>query len=98
MKAEKVKAPVKKIHVNGNGHNHDYNNGSAVDTNAILSSDLLNVLREVRNGNFSARMPIDQIGINGKICDTLNEIIELNEKMMLEFNKAEKLIGKQGKL
>jgi HAMP domain-containing protein len=53
---------------------------------------------EVKNGNFSVRMPIDQYGINGKICDTLNDIIELNERMMLEFTKAGHTIGKQGKL
>jgi HAMP domain-containing protein/signal transduction histidine kinase/CheY-like chemotaxis protein len=59
---------------------------------------LFTVLSEVKRGNFSVRMPIDQTGLNGKICDTLNEIIELNEKLMLEFTKAGKTIGKQGKL
>src|SRR5689334_16970013 len=44
--------------------------------------DLLHVLTQVKNGNFSVRLPIDQVGISGKICDTLNEIISLNEKMM----------------
>ena len=43
-------------------------------------------------------MPIDQIGISGKICDTLNEIISMNEKMMKEFTRASNTIGKQGKL
>ncbi|MGZ4073247.1 MAG: HAMP domain-containing protein [Bacteroidia bacterium] len=60
--------------------------------------ELLRVLIEVRNGNFNTRMPIDQVGLNGKICDTLNEIISLNEKMMTEFTKAGNIIGKQGKL
>ena len=60
--------------------------------------DLLEVLTEVKNGNFSVRMPIDQIGLSGKICDTINEIISINEKMMLEFTKAGNTIGKQGKL
>ncbi len=60
--------------------------------------ELLRVLMEVRNGNFTERMPIDEIGIKGKICDTLNEIISLNEKMMQEFTKAGNSIGKQGKL
>src|SRR4051812_42866268 len=46
--------------------------------------ELLHVLTQVKNGNFSVRMPIDQIGLSGKICDTLNEIISLNEKMMME--------------
>ncbi len=59
---------------------------------------LFEVLSEVKNGNFSVRMPIDQIGLPGKICDTLNDIIEMNEKMMLEFTKAGSTIGKQGKL
>src|SRR6516225_958385 len=60
--------------------------------------DLLRVLMEMRSGNFNVRMPIDQVGINGKICDTLNDIISLNEKMIEEFTKAGNTIGKQGKL
>jgi HAMP domain-containing protein/signal transduction histidine kinase/CheY-like chemotaxis protein len=64
----------------------------------IDTKELFKVLTEVKNGNFSVRMPIDQIGINGKICDTLNEIIDFNEKMMLEFTKAGTIIGEQGKL
>src|SRR6478736_68460 len=60
--------------------------------------ELLRVLTEVRNGNFSARMPFDEVGLNGKICDTLNDIIALNEKMMREFTRAGNTIGKQGKL
>jgi len=64
----------------------------------VLDKELLNVLIEVRNGNFSVRMPIDQVGINGKICDVLNEIISMNEKMTHEFTRATNTIGKQGKL
>jgi len=63
-----------------------------------LYKDLLSVLTEVRSGNFSVRMPIDQVGISGKICDTLNEIISLNEKMTQEFTRASNVIGKAGKL
>ncbi len=43
-------------------------------------------------------MPAQETGINAKIADTLNEIIELNEKMMEEFTRAGRTIGKQGKL
>ena len=60
--------------------------------------ELLRVLTEVRNGNFTVRMPIDQIGVSGKICDALNEIIAFNERMVQEFTKAGNTIGKQGKL
>lgn len=33
------------------------------------------VSREQSSGDFSARMPLDWVGINGKITDTLNDII-----------------------
>jgi len=59
---------------------------------------LLRVLSEVRNGNFSVRMPNDRLGVNGKICDTLNDIISLNEILVQELAEARNIIGKQGKL
>ena len=64
----------------------------------VLDRELLRILIEVRNGNFDVRMPIDQVGISGKICDTLNEIIYMNQKMTQEFTRASNTIGKQGKL
>jgi len=64
----------------------------------LNDKELLRILMQVRNGNFSVRMPIDETGVKGKICDTLNEIISLNEEMMREFTKAGNTIGKQGKL
>src|SRR5688572_15516141 len=60
--------------------------------------ELLRVLSEVRNGNFSARMPIDKLGISGKICDILNDIISLNETFVLQLTEARNTIGKQGHL
>jgi HAMP domain-containing protein len=65
---------------------------------SVPERELLSVLLEVRNGNFDVRMPIDHIGISGKICDTLNEIISMNQKMTHEFTRASNTIGKQGKL
>ncbi|RYD58027.1 MAG: response regulator [Sphingobacteriales bacterium] len=75
-------------------------NGHIYDTRPSddLYKELLSVLTEVRNGNFDVRMPIDQVGISGKICDMVNDIILLNGKMTQEFTKASNVIGKQGKL
>src|SRR5256714_5693262 len=75
---------------NGNGHGET---GDSLD-----NRELLKILNEVKNGNFSVRMPIDQVGVSGKICDTLNEIISINEKLMHELTRAGNTIGKQGKL
>jgi len=83
---------------NGNGSSKSskekiYENDSLLD-----DKDLLRVLLQVRNGNFSVRVPIGEVGVKGRIYDTLNEIISLNEEMMREFTKAGNTIGKQGKL
>ena len=68
------------------------------ETDALPVHDLAHVLDQVRNGNFSVRMPANGIGINGKVCDTLNEIISLNEMLVHELNRASITIGKQGRL
>src|SRR5215218_8188038 len=74
------------------------------ETASDLSEDeldqkqLLRVLSEVRSGNFSVRMSMDRLGVSGRICDTLNEIISLNEILVQELAEARNIIGKQGKL
>ena len=60
--------------------------------------ELLHTLMEVRNGNFSVRMPIDREGIHGKICDILNEIISQNQTIIGEITRARETIGRHGKL
>jgi HAMP domain-containing protein/signal transduction histidine kinase/CheY-like chemotaxis protein len=85
--------PVKQVYkTTAKATAEDHLNGE-LDSRALLK-----VLVEMKNGNFSVRMPIDQVGLSGKICDTLNEIISINEKMMQEFTRAGNTIGKQGKL
>ncbi len=39
------------------------------------SKELLRVLTEVKNGNFTVSMPIDETGLSGKINDTINQMI-----------------------
>lgn len=64
----------------------------------LLPSELLTVLMEIKGGNFNVKLPADRIGIEGKICDTVNEIIQINQKLTQEFTKAQTSIGKEGKL
>jgi HAMP domain-containing protein/signal transduction histidine kinase/CheY-like chemotaxis protein len=66
--------------------------------NSINAKELLSILLEVKNGNFEVKMPINKIGISGKVSDALNEIISINKKMVKEFSKARNTIGKEGKL
>ena len=57
----------------------------------IDGRQLLKVLVEVRNGNFSSRMPSDGISLSGKIYDTINDIITLNELLVSELTEARKI-------
>ncbi|BCA54573.1 putative Signal transduction histidine kinase [Nitrospira sp. KM1] len=59
---------------------------------------LLQVLKEVRRGNFDVRLPDDWPGIGGKIADELNGIIETNGKIVEEFHRVSQAVGKKGKL
>ncbi|HLP11917.1 MAG TPA: HAMP domain-containing protein, partial [Flavobacteriales bacterium] len=65
---------------------------------SLDNAELLNILLQVRQGNFEVQMPIDKTGVQGKICDTLNDIITINRKLTNEFIKVQTTVGKQGKL
>ncbi|MES2376013.1 MAG: HAMP domain-containing protein [Bacteroidota bacterium] len=67
-------------------------------TDALDVKELLNVLSLVKNGKLNARMPVTQAGINGRICEVLNDIIEMNERLVAEISSAEITIGKKGNL
>ncbi|RUT69566.1 response regulator [Flavobacterium cupreum] len=71
---------------------------AAAEESILTDAEFLKILLKVKNGNFTQRFPTDQNGIKRSICDTLNEIIDLNERMVFEFQKVGKSIGKQGKL
>jgi len=91
-----AKKPRTKKAAATNGHTSAY--GPTEIDSYIDARELLRVLAEVRNGNFIARMPNDGLGLQGKIYDTLNDIITLNEILVKELTEARKIIGKQGKL
>src|SRR5215510_9411353 len=80
-----------------NGKHKTRTTANGVDHDELDAHELLRVLSEIRNGNFSVRMPIDKLGINGKICDTLNDIISLNEILVEELTVARNTIGRQGR-
>src|ERR1043165_4494239 len=67
-------------------------------TENLDTRELLKVLTAFKKGDFSARMPVDKVGVAGKIADTLNEVLELNEKMAKEFAKISTAVGKEGKI
>jgi signal transduction histidine kinase/HAMP domain-containing protein/ActR/RegA family two-component response regulator len=59
---------------------------------------LLNVLAQVRAGDFDVRMPRDWTGVAGKVADTLNEVIAANATLGAELARVSRVVGKEGQL
>src|SRR5436190_400255 len=59
---------------------------------------LLRTLASMKKGDFGVRMPVEFTGTHGKIADTLNDILELNERSTQEIERIANVVGKEGKL
>jgi HAMP domain-containing protein/CheY-like chemotaxis protein len=59
---------------------------------------LLNVLVQYRNGNFSARLPNTWTGAIGKMADVMNEILTVSERRATETARICRVVGKEGRL
>ncbi|WP_257453940.1 hybrid sensor histidine kinase/response regulator [Archangium lipolyticum] len=70
----------------------------AQSENALDTKLLLKTLQSVRKGDFRVRMPEDKTGTTGKLYDTLNEIIALNEAMAHEFERISQVVGREGRI
>ena len=52
----------------------------------------------MREGDFTARMPLDWTGVAGKVADGLNDVIIANQALGAELARVSQVVGKQGKL
>jgi HAMP domain-containing protein/signal transduction histidine kinase/DNA-binding response OmpR family regulator len=59
---------------------------------------LLAALVSLKKGDFSARLPVEWTGLAGKVADTFNDVIELNERMANELDRLSRVVGKEGKI
>ena len=76
------------------GHSNKITN---IPSDKLDTKELLHVLLAVKQGDFSVQMPVDQVGLPGKIADAVNGIIEINEYITKEFQKMSRMVGKEGK-
>src|SRR5690606_35260917 len=63
-----------------------------------FSTELLEGLVALRRGDFSFRLRGDLVGLEGKIADTLNEVIALNERMANDLDRPTRVVGKEGRI
>src|SRR6266550_4410313 len=66
---------------------------SVTELNALLAG-----LMALKKGRRGARLPLDWIGVAGKVADAFNDVVELNEKMAGELGRLSRIVWKEGKL
>ncbi|MGN6547854.1 MAG: hypothetical protein ACTHK7_22655, partial [Aureliella sp.] len=59
---------------------------------------LLTALMALKKGDFTARLPDHWTGMAGKVADTFNEVIDLNDRMARELDRLSQVVGKEGTL
>ncbi len=59
---------------------------------------LLDTLRALKKGDFSVRLPVDWLGMSGRIADTFNDVMEMNERMAGELERLNRSVGQEGKI
>ncbi len=67
-------------------------------TEVIDADQVLAALIAFKKGDFSVRLPVNQVGLAGKLIDNLNDIFELNENMCREMVRVSTAVGKEGKV
>jgi HAMP domain-containing protein/signal transduction histidine kinase len=51
-----------------------------------------------KRGDFSARLPDHWTGVAGKIADTFNDVIRMNQHMTWELERIVRVVGKEGRI
>ncbi|MDB5408601.1 MAG: hybrid sensor histidine kinase/response regulator [Rhodospirillales bacterium] len=67
------------------------------ESQAFELGGLLEALQAMGVGDFSVRLPRDQVGLAGKIADKFNEIIAANERMAQQLEQVGQIVGREGK-
>ncbi len=76
----------------GNGHRSGNGQPAAPDLAVILAC-----LQTMRDGDFSVRLPGYWTGLHGKIADTFNDIVAVNQQRARELTRVGQAIGKEGR-
>ncbi len=64
----------------------------------VDAAPLLEIFARMKEGDFSARMPLDWTGVAGKVADGFNEIIIANQALEAELARVSRVVGNEGEL
>src|SRR5215212_7210055 len=73
-------------------------NGSRFDGDGLDAKQLLAALTAFKRGDFSARLPDDWTGVAGKVADTFNDVIAMNQRLARELDRISHVVGKEGRI
>ncbi|MDQ2978874.1 MAG: HAMP domain-containing protein, partial [Acidobacteriota bacterium] len=59
---------------------------------------LLSALTAFQKGSFDVRLPEHWTGIDGKIADAFNAVVERNQRMSRELERLSRVVGKEGRI
>src|SRR5246127_5274351 len=79
------------------GEPHEGNGAELKRADGREVREFLRALQAMRVGDFSVRMPGDQIGIWGKLADTFNDIVAANQRMAQQIEHVGQVVGREGK-
>jgi len=60
--------------------------------------DLLRALGALKRGDFSVRLRPDFEGVDGKIADAFNEVVEINARLASELERLARRVGEEGRI
>jgi len=58
--------------------------------------ELLKLVKSIRRGDLSIRLPMSGEGVITDICEVLNDIIEINDNLANEVLRVAKMVGREG--
>src|ERR1043166_6910365 len=73
-------------------------NGSRLKGERLDEKQLLAALSAFKRGDFSVRLPDDWTGLGGKIADTFNDVIGMNQRLARELDRIGQVVGKEGRI
>src|SRR3954453_21940742 len=73
-------------------------NGSRLNGDGLDQKQLLTALTAFKRGDFSVRLPDDWVGLAGKIADTFNDVIGMNQRLARELHRIGQVVGKEGRI
>ncbi len=70
----------------------------AADGEQLDRRELLGALTALKKGDFTVRLPMGMDGLDGKLADTFNDVVELNQRLSQEFERLSRVVGKEGRI